>query len=472
MPYDLFLKNARIINEAGEFYGGIVIDSGKILQLVSEDVSVSALQTIDFEGKVVLPGLVDGHVHLNDPGREHWEGYQTGTMAAAAGGVTTVLDMPLNSTPPTTDADRLACKRKVAAESAVVDYAHWGGFVDDNLSCLEEMHRQGVIGFKAFASNSGVDFARLNDDLLLAGLQDMHRLGNLIGLHAENEWVTTYLGKRMRYAGRVDRAAWCESRPIYTELEAIQRACTWAQISGGYLHIVHASSASAIQAVELARRNGVSVTVETCPHYLFFDQDDFIEIGPAAKCAPPIRSRQEVELLWQAVLAGLVDTIGSDHSPCNWGEKEPGMQDIWKAWGGISGLQSMLPVLLTEGVHNRHMSLSQLVRLTSANPARLFGLYPQKGALQPGSDADLVVIDLEREWALTADHLFYKNKHSAYVGRPFKGAVERTFVRGKTVYHDRHIVAEPGFGKLLRRSYPYAYRRERSFEKYGKNPNA
>jgi allantoinase len=457
MSHDLFLKNGTIVTEAGEFRGGIVIENGKIVELVGENVEVDARQVIDLAGKTVLPGLVDGHAHFNEPGREHWEGYQTGTMAAAAGGVTTVLEMPLNSTPPTTNRERLAEKRRVVEQKAFIDYAQWGGFVDNNLPDLEGMHQDGVIGFKAFASNSGVDFARINDDLLFAGLEETKRLGNLIGLHAENEWLTTYLGNQLRASGRIDRASWCESRPPITEVETIERACTWAHATGGNLHIVHVSTADGIRAVAKARHLGDHVTVETCPHYLFFNQDDFEKIGPAAKCAPPIRTHAEVEALWQVVLEGLVDTIGSDHSPCNWEEKEKGMENIWKAWGGISGIQSMLPVLLSEGVNKRGMNLSQLVKLTSANPARLFGIYPQKGTLMPGSDADIVVVDLNKEWTLTTDNLFYKNKHSAYVGRTFKGKVDRTIVRGETIYQDDRIVAKPGFGKLLRRSHSYNY---------------
>jgi allantoinase len=223
------------------------------------------------------------------------------------------------------------------------------------------------------------------------------------------------------------------------------------------LHIVHVSIPEGIRHIARAREDGLHVTTETCPHYLFFDHQDFERIGPAAKCAPPIRSRENVEELWDCVLSGLVDTIGSDHSPCTWDEKEKGMDNIWKAWGGISGIQLLLPVMLSEGVNKRGLSLTLLVRMLSSNPARLFGLFPQKGSIRVGADADLVVVDLEKEWTLSADQLFYKNKFSAYVGSTFKGQVVQTLVRGKTVYEDGQIKAEAGYGKLLRRLYPYDY---------------
>jgi len=455
MKADLYLKNGLIVSEETTFEGGVVVKQGKICQLVSGEAEIEAKEVVDLEGKVVLPGLVDDHVHFNEPGRTQWEGYRSGSMAAAAGGITTIMEMPLNAIPPSIDREKLLHKRQAVQGESVVDYAQWGGLVDNNLDALEGLHDEGVIGYKAFMSASGVDFERVNDDVLYAGLLRSRELGNVIGVHAENEFVTSLLGQQLREAGRTDRAAWCESRPPSTELEAINRAIYWAKETEGNLHIVHVTIADGIRAAAQAKDEGVHVTVETCPHYLFFDQEDFVRIGPAAKCAPPIRSRAEVEKLWECVLEGLVDTIASDHSPCTWAEKEPGMDNIWKAWGGISGVQSMLPVMLSEGVNKRSLPLTALVRMMAANPARIFGLYPQKGALLPGSDADLVIVDLDKEWNLSVDDLLYKNKHSAYVGYSFKGAVERTIVRGVTVYQDGRITTSPGFGQLLRRNQPY-----------------
>jgi allantoinase len=450
---DLYLYNAEIVTETETFRGGVVINGEKIVEVVKGEPSVEAASVFDCDGKVLLPGLVDDHVHFNEPGREDWEGYRTGSMAAAAGGITTFLEMPLNSNPATLNRELLEEKRQAVVGEAVVDYGNWGGLVDNNLSDLSGMHNGGVVGLKAFMSNSGIaDFKRVDDDVLFAGLESVKALGNVIGVHAENEYVTSFLGQQIQDTGRVDRTAWTESRPPFAELEAIERACYWAGVAESHLHILHITIADGIRAVAKAKNEGIQVSSETCPHYLFFDHDDFERIGPAAKCAPPIRSREEVEEMWRCVLDGLIDVIGSDHSPCLWEDKAPGIENIWKAWGGISGIQTMLPTILTEGFHKRGLALPDLVRMMSANPARIFGLYPQKGTLQSGADADLTLVDLDTEWTLSVNDLLYKNKHSAYVGYTFKGKVLETWVRGKSVYKDGQIIAQPGYGKALRRS--------------------
>ena len=453
MSADLYLKNGLVVTEETTFYGGVVIADGKIVELVAGDGVVSAQEVIDVDGKTILPGIVDDHVHFNEPGREHWEGYRSGSMAAAAGGVTTFIEMPLNATPPSIDREKLKHKREAVKNLSVIDYAHWGGLVDNNLDDLEGLHDEGVVAFKGFMSESGVDFKRINDDVLYGGLVKSHELGNVVGVHAESEYVTRFLAQKIQAEGRIDRQAWSESRPPVTELDADKRAIYWAKITGGTLHIVHVTIADGILAVDQAKREGVKVTVETCPHYLFFDEDDFVRIGPAAKCAPPIRSRVEVERLWDCVLGGMVDTIASDHSPCPTADKVKGNDNIWQAWGGITGVQAMLPAMLTEGVHKRGLPLPALVKMMSANPARIFGLYPQKGSLMPGSDADITVIDLQKSWTLSAEDLFSRHQQSAYVGYTFKGAVDRTIVRGVTVYQNGQISVEPGFGQMLRRGY-------------------
>jgi allantoinase len=233
-------------------------------------------------------------------------------------------------------------------------------------------------------------------------------------------------------------------------LEAIRRAIFWSKVTGGRLHVVHVSLAEGVREATAAKLAGVPVTVETCPHYLVFDEDDFVRIGPLAKCAPPLRPRAQVEALWQAVLAGEVDVLASDHSPCTLAEKTRGDHDIWQAWGGISGLQSSLPVLLTEGVQRRGLPLPALVRMTSANPARLFGLYPAKGSLLPGTDADVVIVDMEATTTLRTEDLEYKNRHSVYVGRTFHAAIHTTLVRGMPVFAGGRVTGQPGYGRWVK----------------------
>jgi allantoinase len=453
MIHDVFIKNAVIVTESQHFWGGLVINDGKISQLISNGMQVEANQVIDLEGKHLLPGLVDCHFHFNEPGRTHWEGYLTGSRAAAAAGVTTAMDMPLNCVPATTSVERLAEKRELAQSQTVIDIAHWGGLSGDNLDALEAMNREGVVGFKVFMSETGIEeFKHINDDMLYEGLKLAGKMGAIIGAHAENEAVANYLGKQLQQAGRVDRAAFLASRPPETELEAIRRACFWAGVANGNLHVVHTTIADGIQAIKQAKQEGVNVTVETCPHYLYFNEEDFEIIGPLLKCTPPIRSLDHVEALWQTVLSGEVDIISSDHSPCAYELKKNGMDNIWAAWGGITGVQAMLAVILTEGYHKRGLGLQDIVRMMSANPARRFGLFPQKGSIAPGVDADLIVVDLDREWTLTKDKLLSKNPYSPYLGRTFRGCVEKTLVRGKIVYDMGKIVVEPGYGQIVYRN--------------------
>jgi allantoinase len=358
--------------------------------------------------------------------------------------------MPLNASPPTINGKAFDLKYEAARRAAIVDFGLWGGLVDNNLADLADLHDRGVCAFKAFLCESATDFKRIDDDLLREGLVAARSMGSLVGVHAENEWVTRFLAERMQAQGRIDRKAWGEARPPEAELEAIERAIFWSKATGGRLHIVHISQADGIDAVSAAKRDGVSVTAETCAHYLFFSEEDFVRIGPAAKCAPPLRPRPMVEALWETVLDGAVDLIASDHSPCLIEEKTAGTDNVWKAWGGISGLQSTLPVLMTEGVFKRGLKLTDLVRMTSANPARIFGLYPQKGALQPGADADLVIVDPDARYRLETADLFYKNKHSAYVGSEFRSRIARTIVRGTTVFLNGEIQAAPGFGQIVK----------------------
>jgi allantoinase len=450
VSYDLWISNALVVEERGQWRGSIAVRGGKVAALVAGPPDAPALATVDAGGRPVLPGLVDPHVHFNEPGRAEWEGFEHGSRGAAAGGITTVIDMPLNSSPAAVDGPTLRAKRVALEGRSLVDYALWGGLVDDNTAHLAEQDAEGAVAYKAFMSSSGIDdFASVSDGVLLEGLRHAARAGKLVAVHAENDAITARLAAQLRAEGRADRRAWLEARPPVAELEAIGRAVMLAEAAGARLHIVHVSTPEGVDLVQAARQRGLPVSCETCPHYLTLDEDDFEAIGPAAKCAPPLRPRAAVEGLWRRVLAGQVDLIASDHSPCPTADKRRGDQDIWAAWGGISGVQVLLPLLLEEGVRRRGLALSDLARLTSAAPARLFGLYPAKGALQPGSDADCVILDPDEEWTIRADDLHARHRHSPFDGRRVRGRVRTTILRGQVIYDQGAVTGAPGYGRLL-----------------------
>ena len=444
----LLVRGGLLVSEQAVESGDLLLRDGRIAAIVPPGQAVAADSTLDAHGLHVLPGLVDCHVHFIEPGRTDWEGYLTGTAAAAAGGVTTVLDMPLNSHPPTLDARALALKRAAAAEHALVDYGHWGGLIPGSLDHLAELQAAGVVGVKAFLCDSGLaEYPALDSFALLDAVQRTAELGLLLGLHAEDAETTRHLGEQARAAGRRAPLDWARARPPETEIAAVRAALEAAGEAGAPLHFVHLSTGQAVRLAADARAAGQDVTTETCPHYLTLDESDLARLGPIAKCAPPLRPREVVDELWQALLDGTVDIIASDHSPCPPSMKTP--DDIWQAWGGIAGVQTSLPVLLTEGVHRRGLPLSRLVALMATNPARRFGLYPRKGTLSVGSDADLALVDLDRSWTLHASELRTRWPISPFVDRTFRGMVVATLVRGRLVFEAGQIRVEPGYGKLV-----------------------
>jgi allantoinase len=305
---------------------------------------------------------------------------------------------------------------------------------------------------------TGTEYGRADDGVLWEGMEKIAAWGSLLGVHAENHDLAMRLGARLQRAGRCDMRAWCEARPPEVEREAIQRAHTVARATGCRLHIVHLSTPDGGRLVATARNAGQRVTVETCPHYLLLDEEAFARLGPAAKCAPPLRARPAVEGLWRQVLDGIIDCIASDHSPCPPEDKARGAGDVWQAWGGITGVQTLVPLLVSEGVHRRGLPLERLVQLTSANAARIFGLYPRKGSLLPGTDADVVILDPDREWTITAEWLRYRHRLSPFLGWRVRGWIDRVLIRGRTVVQDGEIVGTPGSGRLVCRARPLATR--------------
>jgi allantoinase len=446
----LLVSGGLLVDELSVRRKDVLIQDGRVLAILEPEHGRTADAVLDASGLHVLPGAVDAHVHFNEPGRTDWEGFATGTTAAAAGGVTTVCDMPLNCHPPTLDARALHLKRAAIGGRAVVDYALWGGLVPESLAHVAELQREGVVGVKAFLCDSGLtEYAFLDEFGLLEAMQTCAELGVLLALHAEDARETGRLGADMRAAGRRTPLDWAHSRPPSSEIGAVRKALEIGATTGTRLHFVHISTAAAARLIYDARAAGLDVSVETCPHYLLLDESDFERLGSSGKCAPPLRPRREVDDLWRTLLDGAIDWVASDHSPCPPSMKDTG--DIWAAWGGLGGVQSFLPALLTEGVHARGVSLSRLVSLTAGAPARRLGLYPRKGVLEIGSDADLAMIDLEKSWTLQSSDQKTRWPVNPFVGRTFQGQVVATVVRGTVVWRDGAVRVEPGYGRQVGR---------------------
>jgi len=450
---DLAIRGATVIFQ-GAHPRDILITAGKIAALVEAGAS-DAREEIDAQGLYALPGLVDAHVHFNEPGRADWEGWASGSRAAAAGGVTTVLDMPLNSLPPVLDGAAFDLKRGAAEAASIVDFGLWGGLTGSDPAPLRELAARGAVGVKAFLCDSGVpEFRSLSPLDDVDAFRAAAEAGLLVAAHAEDDELVRGATERVRAAGRRDRAAWAESRPAVAEVRGVDRAWAAALEAHARLHIVHLSSAAALAAVDDARRAGVDVTAETCPHYLTFDDRDVARQGPLLKCAPPIRDAANRESLWTAVIHGRIDIIASDHSPCPAADKDRGRDDIFAAWGGVSGVQSLLPAVVTgsfargPSLHPDAIMHFAAWRMASA-PAKRFGLSTRKGTLGVGADADVVLVDGHREWTLGPDAVQTRSGQTPYVGRRFRGSVVRTIVRGTTVYVDGAFPARPGHGRFV-----------------------
>ena len=443
--FDLLVRGGTVVTPGGSERCDIGIDDGVIAE-VGPDLEGGARETVEAGGLHVFPGIVDAHVHCNDPGRAGWEGLDHGTRALAAGGTTTFADMPLNASPPTLDGASFDLKLAAATGTAHVDFALWGGLVPGDVDRLDELAARGVIGFKAFMCPSGMDdFPAADDETLRAGMERSATLGLPVAVHAESAELTELLAAEAVAAGRTTLRDYLHSRPAVAELEAVERAIELAAETGCSLHVVHVSTGRAVRLVAGARARGLDVTCETCPHYLALDEDDAVALGMVAKCSPPLRPREDVDDLWSTVLEGLVDLVGSDHSPSPPELKEG--EDAFAAWGGIAGCQTLLRVMLTEG-SSRGLTIEAIAALTSAAPARRFHLNG-KGAIGPGADADLTVVQLGREAALTSGELLSRHQLSPFVGRNLRGRVVRTIVRGSTVSLDGDMVAPPG-GRLVR----------------------
>jgi allantoinase len=428
------VRGGTLVTPAGEQRADLAIEDGRIVAIEPE--LPGANDEIDARGLLVLPGVIDVHLHFNEPGRTEWEGAATGSRALAAGGGTLFFDMPLNSTPCTVNGREVDHKRAALEAASITDFGLWGGLVPGSVADMAEMAAKGVVGFKAFMCDSGLpEFPRADDTTLLDGLREAARLRLPVAVHAESDEMVSRLTQAA--TARTARA-FLDSRPVAAEVEAIERATTLAGEAGAALHIVHVSSGRGVAAAAEARARGVDVSIETCPHYLFFVDEDLERLGTVAKCAPPLRSAADQEALWEAVERGLVDIVASDHSPTVPAMKEG---DMFAAWGGIAGVQCTLPVLLTAGGHARGLPPSRLASLLAAAPARRFKIA-NKGLIAVGHDADLAMVDLDERHTLRRADLHQRHAITPYVNAAFRGRVRRTLRRGETIFLDGRITAQ------------------------------
>jgi allantoinase len=433
----------RVATPDGIRPAAIVVSDGKIDREVPVNKVPAGAEVYDLGDSVILPGLVDSHLHINAPGRTEWEGFETATRAAAAGGYTTLVDMPLNCLPPTATVAALTAKRDAAHERCWVDWLAWGGVVSDNQDHIEALAAAGVPGFKCFLIHPGIDgFTMVTEPELRAALPHVAKTGLPLLVHAE-------------LPGPVDEATRClqnedadwsrystylQSRPEQAELAAIRLLLTLCRQYKFRLHIVHLSASSALSELSAARDEGLPVSVETCPHYLHFCAEEISDGDTLCKCAPPIRSRKNRERLWQGLKAGIIDLVATDHSPCPPAMKRLGERNFKTAWGGIASLSLALPLMWTEA-SQRGFTLTDLTRWMAEAPARLAGCSASKGRIAEGCDADFVIFDSEAEFIVTEDRLHYRHPVSPYFGEKLRGVVKATYLRGQVVFSDGQFSA-------------------------------
>jgi allantoinase len=446
MKFDLVIKNGNVVLENSVEKLDIGILNGKITE-ISKNISEESAEIVDASDQYVMPGMIDAHVHICEPGRTDWEGFVTGTQALAAGGTTSFIDMPLNALPATTTKDSLHLKLKSAENKAYVDYALYGGLVPGNIEDLEDLSNEGVVAFKCFMATCGSeeigDFKNVDDYTLYQGMKKLAELGHVLAIHAENAELTDKLAIEKIKQGKVTATDYVESRPVFTEVDAVKRALLLGKETGCKLHFVHISSAEAVKEILKARKQGQEVTIESCPHYFTLDMESFEKIGPVAKCAPPLRTKTEQDKLWEVLKDGKIDILTSDHSPCPPEMKQSKINSMFDVWGGISGCQNNVDLMFDEAVKKRGVSACEFVKMIATKPAEIFKLR-SKGSIKVSNDADIILLDPNKSYTVQPEDLYYRHQHSPYIGRKINCRVTKTLVRGQLVFDlEKGIISEP-----------------------------
>ncbi|MEZ4561257.1 MAG: allantoinase AllB [Thermomicrobiales bacterium] len=457
---DLIIENGTIVMEGGSFSAALIVANGQVIAYAENASDWDAPERIDADGLLVMPGGIDVHTHFEEPDPNLLEGFTSGGRAAAAGGLTTVVEMP-QARPTTTTPAQFAEKVKLVNEHAVVDMALWAGAIGppqqrtDDLTAMADL---GAAAFKSFMASSSPLFPAVDTAQMLWVMEEAAALGIPYGLHAEDQSLLQAGLARTQGAGRRDPLAHAESRPPIVETVAVSTVLLLAAETGCHAHICHLASAGALELVRDAKARGRHVTAETCPQYLMLNTGDLERLAGFARCAPAIRPQAEVDRLWEGVLDGAIDLICSDHCPYTIESKETGYQNIFDAPLGLSGVQTLYPAMYSEAVVRRGLPPERFVQLLSTNPARIFGLYPRKGSLTIGADADITLLDPAATWTVTVEDALHRHKWTPYAGKQITGRVTRTIRRGETIFNDSlegegRILAAAGSGVYLPRGY-------------------
>lgn len=443
---DLVIANGRIVTPDSVFEGSIAIKDGKVLAVGELEAMPLATELFDAAGMHILPGAIDDHVHFRDPGYPHKEDWESGTAAAAFGGVTCVFDMP-NTIPPTGNGEILAAKHAIAASKAHVDFGLYGLLGDDTIATVPELIAGGVIGFKLYMGNTFGKIPSPDTGATLECFEVAAATGKRVSLHAENNDIMERRQKRLMAAGKKDQWAHLAARPNVVAVEAVSRAAILAEWTGARIHVLHISTAEELRPLREAKARGVDITGETCPHYLLLSTDDYSRVPGIIAVNPPVREKQNQQPIFDALKDGTIDVIATDHAPHAYEEKT--RNDIWTVDCGFPGVETQMPLMLTQ-VNAGRMSISDYVRMSAYNPARIWGLYPRKGALLLGSDADIAIVDLARDHVIRDAETQSRSKVSPWDGYRVKGLPIHTLVRGRFVMKDRNLVSgTKGWGRSV-----------------------
>ena len=453
----LRIKNARIIENEQLKKVTIYIEKGKIKDITPGDEALlPAEKEIDVKGNIVFPGFIDPHVHFDDPGFTEREDFETGTRSAAAGGITTIIDMPCTSIPPVTNGRNFDYKLNIVKPKAYVDFTFWGGVTPEQVESgeckesLKELKDRGIVGVK-FYTISGMElYPRMSVPDMDKAFRLMKELNLVCAIHAEDYYLVDYYSHLMQEMGREDPESWSEGRTYEAEPEAIWSVVGITEKVGNKLHIVHLSTKEGLNIIRWAKSHGVDATTETCPQYLVFTTEDFKKRGSVLKIAPPLRQEEDREELWKGLKDGSIDFICTDHAAGKYPE-EKSDPNIWKNYAGIPGIQLLVSSILYYGFHKGRLSLAEIQKLMSENAAKRYGLYPQKGTVQIGSDADFSVVDLNKEWTVEPSRLESKGKYSPFTGNRLKGKIYMTIIRGEIVYReDEGVIGKRGYGQFVK----------------------